>query len=208
MAERKSFESVSFPDAMKTLRQAMGGISQEKLARAMDVSMRTVSRYEDESYPPTPDKLLILIELALSVQRVDLAKAFQSRLFGGLAAQSNAIVSEMNTVQKKIEALGVAARELRTPLETWLTDDVPKPSSASPTYPSDTEIAAQIDEMNNLCDEIARWDARRELKVAAEMVQTVLKDMRACIAIPLVLDESHGRGAKKIPVTKKKKNEK
>lgn len=65
-------------EAMRELRSQLG-ISQEKLARQLDLTLKTISRYETVK-PPTGKVLTKLHDLAANAGRSDLAKVF------GLAA--------------------------------------------------------------------------------------------------------------------------
>src|SRR5262245_54893751 len=64
--------------ALRALRQEMQ-ISQEKLARLLDTSVRTVLRWE-LSHPPTGARLLALAALAKDCNRGDMASVFASAM--------------------------------------------------------------------------------------------------------------------------------
>ena len=70
----------------------------------MDVSTRTVSRYEDGSFEPTREKLIRLFGLALEVKRPDLAEAFRTAIYRAHEDEAGeireAIAAELVRVQR------------------------------------------------------------------------------------------------------------
>ncbi len=66
-------------DAIRQLRQVLGGISQERFAHQLGVTTRTMNRWENGDTPP-PRVLVMLRNVAISEEQWELAEVLEQRL--------------------------------------------------------------------------------------------------------------------------------
>jgi transcriptional regulator with XRE-family HTH domain len=75
---RKGKAETGIPDAVKSLRLALGGVSQQQLAVLLGLSVTAVARYEIGMRVPDGRVLAQLFALAKKTKRSDLAITFQA----------------------------------------------------------------------------------------------------------------------------------
>jgi transcriptional regulator with XRE-family HTH domain len=82
-------------DLVKQLRAALGGLTQEKLARAMSVTLRTIARYEDPTEGPGVEGLVHLYTMAKQHGFTDLATQFRSAALRTASLQQEADLQKL-----------------------------------------------------------------------------------------------------------------
>jgi excisionase family DNA binding protein len=87
-------------DLVKQLRAALGGLTQEKLARVMSVTLRTIARYEDPAEGPGVEGLVHLYSMAKHHGFTDLAAEFRNAALRMASVQQEA---EFQKIAQRID---------------------------------------------------------------------------------------------------------
>jgi transcriptional regulator with XRE-family HTH domain len=112
-------------DLVKQLRAALGGLTQEKLAHAMSVTLRTIARYEDPTEGPGVEGLVHLYTMAKLHGFTDLATQFRTAALRTASLQQEADLKKLAQRIDETDSPETLAFVRKKLGEVW--DDLCKP---------------------------------------------------------------------------------